>query len=97
MKTPDDAVALISAAAPGTKLPIVAQMTFAEDLRTPQGHPPEQVFDLLSGLSVDVIGANCSVGSNALLEITEPTETRSLTRAQKAKLRDDDFVAPKDY
>ena len=24
--------------------------------------------------------------------ITEPTETRSLTRAQKAKLRDDDFV-----
>ena len=29
--------------------------------------------------------------------ITEPTETRSLTRAQKAKLRDDDFVAPKDY
>lgn len=29
--------------------------------------------------------------------IPEQTETRSLTRAQKAKLRDDDFVAPKDY
>jgi hypothetical protein len=29
--------------------------------------------------------------------VTEVTETRSLTRAQKAKLRDDDFVAPKDY
>ena len=29
--------------------------------------------------------------------VAETTETRSLTRAQKAKLRDDDFVAPKDY
>jgi hypothetical protein len=29
--------------------------------------------------------------------LTETTEVRSLTRAQKAKLRDDDFVAPKDY
>ena len=28
--------------------------------------------------------------------VTDPTETRSLTRAQRAKLRDDDFVAPKD-
>ena len=29
--------------------------------------------------------------------LAETTEVRSLTRAQKAKLRDDDFVAPKDY
>jgi hypothetical protein len=27
---------------------------------------------------------------------TEPTEVRTLSRAQKLKLRDDDFVAPKD-
>lgn len=27
---------------------------------------------------------------------TEPTEVRTLSRAQKMKLRDDDFVAPKD-
>lgn len=51
-------------------LPVVAQMTFAEDLRTPQGYSPEQVADLLLGLQVDVIGANCSVGSNTLLEVT---------------------------
>ena len=52
-------------------LPVIAQMTFAEDLRTPQGYSPEQVADLLSKLEVDVIGANCSVGSNTLLEVSQ--------------------------
>ena len=28
--------------------------------------------------------------------VTEPTEVRTLSRAQKLKLRDDDFVAPKE-
>jgi methionine synthase / methylenetetrahydrofolate reductase(NADPH) len=52
-------------------LPVVAQMTFAEDLRTPQGYSPEQVTELLTKLDVDVIGANCSVGSNTLLEVSQ--------------------------
>lgn len=52
-------------------LPVVAQMTFAEDVRTPQGYSPEQVADMLSKLEVDVIGANCSVGSNTLLEVSQ--------------------------
>jgi homocysteine S-methyltransferase len=52
-------------------LPIVAQMTFADDLRTPQGHSPEQVAAKLMELEVDVIGANCSVGSNALLALVD--------------------------
>ncbi|MGH2443402.1 MAG: bifunctional homocysteine S-methyltransferase/methylenetetrahydrofolate reductase, partial [Chloroflexota bacterium] len=54
-----------------TDLPIVAQMTFADDLRTPHGHSPEQVVHTLAALNVDVIGGNCSVGSNALLELTQ--------------------------
>jgi methionine synthase / methylenetetrahydrofolate reductase(NADPH) len=52
-------------------LPVVAQMTFAEDLRTPQGYSPEQVVEVLMKLEVDVIGANCSVGSNTLLEVSQ--------------------------
>lgn len=52
-------------------LPIVAQMTFADDLRTPQGYTPEQVAAVLGDLAVDVIGANCSSGSNTLLAVTE--------------------------
>jgi methionine synthase I (cobalamin-dependent)/5,10-methylenetetrahydrofolate reductase len=54
-----------------TDLPIVAQMTFDDDLRTPQGHSPEQVADVLASSGADVIGANCSVGSNTLLALTE--------------------------
>ncbi len=54
-----------------TDLPIIAQMTFDEDLRTPHGHSPEQFAQSLSGLQVDVLGANCSVGPNALLTLSE--------------------------
>jgi homocysteine S-methyltransferase len=52
-------------------LPILAQMTFTDELLTPQGHSPEQVVETLSALDVDVIGANCSVGSQALVSIVE--------------------------
>ena len=48
-------------------LPIIAQMTFTEDLRTPLGHTPEQVAQFLRGLNVDVIGINCSVGPALVL------------------------------
>jgi homocysteine S-methyltransferase len=51
-------------------LPIIAQMTFTDELLTPQGHSPEQVVETLSALEVDAIGANCSVGSQALVAIT---------------------------
>lgn len=61
----------VRAARDVTDMPIVAEMTFAEDLRTPQGYSPEQVAEGLGSLDVDVVGANCSVGSNALLEVTE--------------------------
>jgi homocysteine S-methyltransferase len=61
----------IRAARDQTDLPIVAQMTFAEDLHTPQGHSPEQVVQKLLELQVDVVGANCSVGSNALLALVD--------------------------
>lgn len=52
-------------------LPVVAQMTFTEDLTTSHGYSPQQVVTALSATDVDLIGANCSVGSNSLLEVTE--------------------------
>jgi homocysteine S-methyltransferase len=58
----------IRAVRESSDLPIVAQMTFAEDLRTPLGYSPEQVADALGQFDVDAIGANCSVGSNTLLD-----------------------------
>jgi hypothetical protein len=47
--------------------PIVAQLTFTEDGRTPLGHTPQKVAEQLSDLAVDVIGLNCSVGPADLL------------------------------
>jgi methionine synthase I (cobalamin-dependent)/5,10-methylenetetrahydrofolate reductase len=50
-------------------LPIVAQMTFTEDIRTPLGHTPEQVAEFLRHLNVDVVGVNCSLGPALVLRV----------------------------
>jgi len=49
-------------------MPVVAQMTIGTDGRTPFGASPEDVATWLDGLSVDVIGLNCSVGPQGILE-----------------------------
>jgi homocysteine S-methyltransferase len=50
-------------------LPIITQMTFTEDIRTPLGHTPEQVAEFLGELNVDVIGVNCSLGPALVLRV----------------------------
>lgn len=50
-------------------LPIVAQMTFTEEGMTLTGRSPEEVGILLNDLPVDLIGANCSVGPQGMLEV----------------------------
>jgi len=52
-------------------LPIVAQMTFTEELFTPTGQTPEGVARSLDALGVEVIGANCSVGPQSMLTVIE--------------------------
>jgi homocysteine S-methyltransferase len=52
-------------------LPIVAQMTFAEDGRTALGHTPQEVVTKLRTTGVEVIGVNCSVGSQRVFQIIE--------------------------
>jgi methionine synthase / methylenetetrahydrofolate reductase(NADPH) len=61
----------IEAARSVSDLPIVAQMTFAEDGRTPLGHTPEEVVLKLRATGVDVIGVNCSVGSQRVFKAVE--------------------------
>jgi len=60
--------AAISAARAVSDLPIIAMMTFAEDGRTPTGERPSEVVKRLAELKVEVIGANCSVGPQRLLQ-----------------------------
>lgn len=52
-------------------LPILAQMTFNEELVTFAGHTPEEVVEGLAGLGVDAIGANCSVGPSVLYDVLQ--------------------------
>src|SRR5437763_3608822 len=52
-------------------LPIVAQMGFYEDGHTLSGQSATRVAAVLSDLSVDVMGANCSVGPAATLDVLE--------------------------
>ncbi len=54
-----------------TDLPIIAQMAFTEEGLTFTGRTAVEVARALRGLPVQVIGANCSVGSSVLYDILE--------------------------
>ncbi|HEY7849911.1 MAG TPA: homocysteine S-methyltransferase family protein, partial [Ktedonobacterales bacterium] len=49
-------------------LPVVAQMTFAEDGQSLSGETPAQAARALALLGVNVIGANCSIGPAGILD-----------------------------
>ncbi len=65
------ALAVRAVRAVTTELPLIAQMTFGDDGATPLGAKPEHVARTLSGLDVDVVGANCSVGPELMLQVIE--------------------------
>ena len=52
-------------------LPIIAQMTFTEEGKTPAGDMPADIVPALEALEIQVIGANCSVGSEYMLQVVE--------------------------
>ncbi len=51
--------------------PIVAQMTIEEDGNSLEGTPPEVFVKRIDGWGADVIGLNCSVGPQTMLDIIE--------------------------
>jgi homocysteine S-methyltransferase len=60
-----------------TDLPLVLMMTFTEDGRTLYGAYPEDVARAIDGGRVQVLGANCSVGPQALYDIVTRLRRRS--------------------
>jgi len=52
-------------------MPVIAQMTIGQDGLTPFGATPEDVARTLDEWGADVIGLNCSVGPQAILEAIE--------------------------
>src|SRR3970040_348672 len=61
----------VAAAKEVTGLTIIAQMTFTHEGKTLLGHTPHAIVARLGELGVAVIGANCSVGPRAWLEVME--------------------------
>ncbi|MHB0871234.1 MAG: bifunctional homocysteine S-methyltransferase/methylenetetrahydrofolate reductase [Chloroflexota bacterium] len=53
------------------QLPVVAQVTVAEDLLTASGATPEEVVRRLRSLGADVVGVNCSVGPQPMLDVVQ--------------------------
>src|SRR5476651_828831 len=52
-------------------MPVVAQMTIGADGLTPYGATPEDVARALDRFGADIIGLNCSVGPQTILEAVE--------------------------
>jgi len=51
------------------QLPIIASMTFDDDGKTFMGYSPEEVATQLNRMEVEIIGANCSVGPQKMLDV----------------------------
>ncbi len=52
-------------------LPVMAMLTFDEGGRTVLGTPPQAAAVILEGLRVDVIGTNCGMGIDGMVEVME--------------------------
>ncbi len=52
-----------------SKLPIIAQMTFSEEGLTLMGYTPSEIAKELEKTEVEVIGVNCSVGPQRVLDV----------------------------
>ncbi|MDQ7844790.1 MAG: bifunctional homocysteine S-methyltransferase/methylenetetrahydrofolate reductase, partial [Armatimonadota bacterium] len=53
------------------EVPLIAQMTFTLDGRTLLGHGPREIVQALERAGAEVVGANCSVGPQGVLEVME--------------------------
>jgi homocysteine S-methyltransferase len=62
-------LAVTAVRAVSADLPLVAQMAFTEEHVTFVGHTPSEVARALAALPVQVMGANCSVGSSVLYDV----------------------------
>jgi methionine synthase / methylenetetrahydrofolate reductase(NADPH) len=67
-------------------LPIVAQMSFYEDGHTLSGRSATRVAAVLGDLGIDVIGANCSVGPAATLDVLEEMIAASKQQADMYRI-----------
>ncbi|MBO0835297.1 MAG: bifunctional homocysteine S-methyltransferase/methylenetetrahydrofolate reductase [Actinobacteria bacterium] len=61
----------VEVAAETSRLPIIAQATFASDGRTLGGESPREVAEVLNSLPVAMLGTNCTLGPQGVLSVVE--------------------------
>ncbi len=64
-----EAKAALLAARECSTLPVLVTMTFGEDGRTFLGTPPEVAATMLSSMGAHLVGLNCSLGPDELLDV----------------------------
>jgi len=69
MSDPAEMAEAIAGVRSVSDLPVIAEMTFSEEGVTLTGKTPEEIGAFLNAAPVDVIGANCSVGPQGMLEV----------------------------
>jgi len=75
-----------------TTVPLIAQMTFTQEGKTIVGHEPREIVQALEQTGVEVVGANCSVGSQGILEVLQQMAA-SVTRARLSAMPNAGFPA----
>lgn len=70
----------VLAAKEACDLPLVAQMSFNDEVETPGGTRPDDAATALEALGVDVVGANCCVGPAVTLTVLQ--RMRAATRCK---------------
>jgi homocysteine S-methyltransferase len=68
MSDPAEMALALKAVREVTDLPIIAQMTFSDEGTTLTGKTPEEVGRFLEESDADIIGVNCSLGPQGMLE-----------------------------
>ena len=79
--------AILAAREVDPNIPVVAQMTIGSDCHTPYGLSAEDLAQALDALGADVIGLNCSVGPQIILDAIEkmaPKTRRKLSAQPNA-------------
>lgn len=66
-----EARAALIAVKENTSLPVICNLTYDEQLKTVTGTDPITAITVLTSLGADVIGANCSLGPEKLVEVME--------------------------
>ncbi|HKO04599.1 MAG TPA: bifunctional homocysteine S-methyltransferase/methylenetetrahydrofolate reductase [Candidatus Acidoferrales bacterium] len=67
----DELLLAIDAIRSFSRLPIIAEMTFSEEIRTLGGLHPRDVWEKVKEKDVQAMGANCTIGPQLLLGVIE--------------------------